>query len=145
MKYLNMYLSTMNIENYKYEISVLKNKNLKDDKEQRNVTLSEQVIKFSKYFCRLYVAFEVFNLIYKYTRTNNKEYDFKMRKVAFAYIRINILWLLANIATNIYLQKYSNLDKIIKKYKDSGDTGKGNFSGDMKNKFEFSQYIQHKN
>jgi hypothetical protein len=145
MKYLNMYLSTMNIENYKYEISVLKNKSLKDDKEKSYVSQAEQVIKFSKYFCRVYVTLEVLNLIYKYTRRNNKEYAFKMRKVAFAYIRINIIWLLANIGTNVYLQKYSNLDKIIKKYKDSGDKVNGDSSKDLKNKFEFSQYIQHKN
>ncbi len=132
-KYMNMYLSTMNIENYKYEISVLKNKNLKEEKERKNVEMAEKVISFSKNSSRLYCLLEIMNLIYKSTFGKS----FKIRKVAFAYIRINIIWMLSNISTNIYLQKYSSLDKTILKYK--------NDNKNESTKFEFSQYIQHKN
>jgi hypothetical protein len=131
------YFTTKNIENTRYEISVLKNKgvNLLEDKMVKNV---ENIIDYSKKFSRVYILLEIlylftneFKEVYRKNRTIIEFSSSNMlRKLAFIYLRVNVVWILTNFMTNLYIEKYSNIHKVIKKHKSD--------------KNDFSRYIENK-
>lgn len=131
------YFSTKNVENIRYEISVLKNTNLINH-EINQINQVETLINISKTFCRLYFAMEVCNLLYflyKRRRQNNMMIGKRKNiliKFAYLYLRLNIIWLSSNFGTNYYIENYTNIKKIINKYK-------------LKNtQVQFKQFIEHK-
>jgi len=111
--------TTKNIENYKYELSVLKNNKLITDKDKNIIFKCENSILIGKYFSRSYITMEIILLTMNY----------KIRKMALAFLRINCVWITSNIITNYYLQN-SNLKRIISKYKTEN--------------FNFNKYIEHR-
>ena len=123
------YFTTKNIENYKYELSVLKNKNVKNENEVKKIEFSENVIHYSKLFCRLYFSIEVLIITSKLINTRKIIWT----KFLNAYLRINLIWILSNLSVNYYLENISGIKKLLQKYK--------NLENDN---FEFLQYIQHK-
>ena len=120
------YISNKNIENYKYEISALRNEKLKEN-ENSKIIKADHIIRFGKYICRFFLAFELLNLIYKIN---------KKRKVlsfcVLSYLKINAVWIFSNFLVNFYLERFSDLNKIITKYKKDND------------QFRFVQYISNR-
>jgi hypothetical protein len=125
------YFTTKNIENYKYELSVLKNTNNINEKDKLMVIKVENVIKSGKYFSRGYFFIEFVYLVNLKLIRRNK---FSMFKIAYSFLRTNFVWYLSNILTNLYIEK-SDIKKIIQKYKNKI----ANFN------LEFEKFIEHKN
>jgi hypothetical protein len=94
------YLSTNNIENIKYQISVFKNNPETNQKQKDILDQAETFICSSKLLSRLYCFFELSRL--SYYLFNRKSV---ITKSTFMLIRIYSFWLITNIVTNIYLEK----------------------------------------
>ena len=131
------YFTTKNVENIRYEISVLKNTNLTHH-EINQMNNVESLINISKTFCRIYFGMEVCYLLYfLYKRRKGDTMMIGKRKnilikLAYLYLRLNIIWLSSNFGTNNYIENYTNIKKIINKYK-------------LKNtQVQFKQFIEHK-
>jgi hypothetical protein len=95
------YLSTNNIENIKYQLSVLKNNPEIGHKQKEIVNQSESFIQNSKLASRMYCILEFSWLLYS---TLYKKSNF-FSKSTYMVLRISSFWLLTNLATNLYLKK----------------------------------------
>lgn len=129
------YFTTKNAENIRYEISVLKNTNLSNT-ELEQINNAESYLYYSKSISRVYIALEIFNLAYFIYMRRKGESGMKksnlMWKMALAYMRVNLFWLIMNYATNYYIDRFTNIRKIINKYKAKNSN------------VQFKQFIEHK-
>ncbi len=121
------YLTTKNIENYKYEISVLKNSKVSSNKDQKCISNAESAIHKGKYLTRIYIGIEIAFLFYGILR---KKKSIK-KEIALSFLRLNMAWVASNIFTNYYLEN-SDIRNIIAKHKINKD------------EFNFGKFIEHK-
>jgi hypothetical protein len=95
------YLTTKNIENLKYQISAMLNSTETSSSDVAVLKNCDNFIQYSKYSTRIYILGEVARLAYiVMTKRSNMLY-----KSTLMIIRVNAIWLLSNIVTNIYLDK----------------------------------------
>lgn len=120
------YLTTKNIENYRYDISVLKNKHDMDNREKTKLETAEKVILWSKYITRAYFLAEVIRGINKGRNQTNK----KIILLSFAILRLNFVWLITNMCTNLYLEK--EVKSIVQR------------NQTKRQDLDFKKYIEHK-
>lgn len=124
------YLTTKNIENYRYDISILKNRKDIDSKDETRLLKAEKIIEYSKYICRVYLSLECLNFIYRaFILKSNKNRN--SLSFVYIFIRVNIIWLISNIYTSCYLDK--NIPALIKKY-----------NHDLESDKTFKKYITNK-
>jgi hypothetical protein len=132
---LNIF-STKNAENFRYEISVLKNSNLsKNDLDE--IIKVEKLINYSKLLCRTYCIMEFGYLLYFLKKTRGVESILSKKsnlilKMAFAYLRINLVWIIVNYSGNFYIENYTSTKRIINKHKIKNSS------------VQFKQFIEHK-
>jgi hypothetical protein len=101
------YLTTKNIENHKYNIAEMLNSSNISSHDLCVVKKCDNFIQYSKLATRIYFFSEVSSLIYNFiSKKNNILY-----KSTMMIIRVNALWLLSNIITNLYLDKYMPINK----------------------------------
>jgi hypothetical protein len=120
------YLTTKNIENYKYSISVLKNKQELSVKDKEQIFNAEIFMNYSKYISRAYFGGELIRFLYKCTQKKIN----KLTIFAFLFLRVNIVWFSSNILTNLYLE--NKFKKLIQKHNVN------------KSEHNFKKFIEHK-
>ncbi len=96
------YLTTKNIENHKYNISEMLNSSNTSFHELSIVKKCDNFIQYSKLVTRIYFLSEISVLMYNIISNRNN----LLYKSTMMIIRVNGLWLLSNIITNLYLDTY---------------------------------------
>jgi len=117
--------STKKFENYRYEISKIKNQGNLSNIDNLVLTKGEKAINYNKRITRIYYFLEFLFLVKKYKYLNNMKYVWMVS-------RIFIFSLMINAITNVYL------DKNLSKYLILNKMEKSNIN-------EFQTYISHKN
>jgi hypothetical protein len=132
---MSNYFSTKNAENIRYEISVLKNTNLLNV-ELEQISSVESILFYSKTICRVYFAMEIINWIFLLYKRRKGEISMKnsslVWKIALVYLRVNLIWIFMNYGTNYYINKHTNIRKIISKYKAKNSN------------IQFKKFIEHR-
>lgn len=119
------YLSTKNIENFKYDISTLKNEKDILKKEKDKLKEAEKIIETGKNLSRLYFALEIIFYIKNIISRSRV-----LGRFPYVFIRVNLFWLLSNFLVNAYLDK--RIKPIIEKNKK------------LHNDSDFKKFISHK-
>lgn len=117
--------STKKFENYRYEISKLKNQGNLNNIDSKILSKGEKYIDYHKQLTRLYYFLEFIYLIKKYRYLDNL-------KFAFAFFRMTFV----TFSLNYVLNKY--LDKNISKYLHMSKIEQNKMS-------QFESFISHKN
>ncbi len=116
--------STKKFENYRYEISKIKNQGNTTYIDNLLLKKGERAIDYNKNITRTYYLIEFLYFLKKYKYINNMKY-------VYLFIRLSIFSLLINAATNVYL------DKNLSKYLILNKIEKNNIN-------EFQSFISHK-
>ena len=118
------------IENYKYQISTLRNCKFISEKDKKILKHNENLIYFSKITCRALILVELAILLRKY-----KKKGFSREAILLMIIRLNMNWFIT-----LYITK-TNLKKSIEKL-----NARLNINQSNSNIYtsEFSNYIIHK-
>ena len=89
------------IENYKYQISTLRNSKLISEKDMKILKKNENLINLSKITCRALLFIEIALLAKRYFKSN-----FSGKSILFMVLRVNINWFIILYLTKINVRKH---------------------------------------
>ena len=93
------------IENYKYQISTLRNSKLISEKDMKILKKNENLINLSKITCRALLFIEIALLAKRYFKSN-----FSGKSILFMVLRVNINWFIILYLTKINVKQ--SIDKL---------------------------------
>jgi hypothetical protein len=128
------YFSIKKLENYRYEISTLRNKEVTKGEENK-IKKAEYALKSNKVAGKLYLYCEFARLCMRgINKFSNKPISTLPQagvSLLLIYLRVNVFYIMANFATCYYIENVLNLNKEVKKHT-------------QEKKSDFKQFIQNK-